>query len=280
MKRCLRPKPLRSKCCLGLICSIALKGGKKSCPKSSTAVLVSSDSQPLVSLHCRRALVSPTFAFSRREDRAWGHDASAKECWKAARTDPLPWNAQAAWMLEQTRNTHIHTHTVILAPQGHENEKQTTGGSCAALNSLTFPKFCCISKPVRKSNNFHQSAWLRCRYLTVNCCVIQDRGRLGQALIAGSCVWKLSWGAAGGVTVGPGNKPNCVASLSDEIHAWRLLQKQNYSRQDRIQWTAWTTQLLPVCISTEQRAIFYCKKNREEPRLSCSDDCNKGLFSI
>ncbi len=57
------------------------------------------------------------------------------------------------------------------------------------------------------------------------------------------CV-EVKLGGCGGATVGSGSEPNCVALLSDETHAWRFLQKLNYKRQDRIQWTALTMQLL------------------------------------
>lgn len=79
------------------------------------------------------------------------------------------------------------------------------------------------------------------------------------------CV-EVKLGGCRGVTVGPGREPNSVALLSDEIHAWRSLQKLNYNRQDRIQWKALTTQLLPprriknaVSTATAQRKIFNCK---------------------
>lgn len=52
-----------------------------------------------------------------------------------------------------------------------------------------------------------------------------------------------SWGLWG-ATVGSGSEPNCVALLSDEIHAWRFLHKLNYKRQDRTQRIALTMQLL------------------------------------
>lgn len=84
---------------------------------------------------------------------------------------------------------------------------------------------------------------------------------------------EVKFGGVGcrGDTIGPGTKPNRVALLSDEIHAWRFLQSRSYKRQGRIQWAASTTQLLSTwrvkkgCQQTYSRQQSTCSLgNRKE----------------
>lgn len=63
---------------------------------------------------------------------------------------------------------------------------------------------------------------------------------------------KVKSGGCSGKTVVTGGKPKCVALLSDEIHAWRFLQKLNYKRRDGIQQTALTMQLFCTVTSSEK----------------------------
>lgn len=72
---------------------------------------------------------------------------------------------------------------------------------------------------------------------------------------------EVKLGGCRGATVGSGSEPNCAALLCDEIYTRWFLQKPNYKREDRIQWTALTMQLpstwrlkKAVSIATVERA--------------------------
>lgn len=62
---------------------------------------------------------------------------------------------------------------------------------------------------------------------------------------------KVKSGGCSGRIVVTGGKPKCVALLSDELRAWRFLQKLNYKRRDGIQQTALTMQLFCTVTSSE-----------------------------
>lgn len=86
---------------------------------------------------------------------------------------------------------------------------------------------------------------------------------------------KVKSGGCSGRIVVTGGKPKCVALLSDELRAWRFLQKLNYKRRDGIQQTALTMQLFCTVTSSEKccqhrsaEHVFNWKRKIQENKVS------------
>lgn len=71
-------------------------------------------------------------------------------------------------------------------------------------------------------------------------------------------------------------------------HAWRLLQKTNYKRQDRIQWTALTTKWLPTCrvkkscqhSCSGEHILSWKSEQRGNKSSGSQGDCNNGSVHL
>lgn len=199
----------------------------------------------LGSSHCCHALLSLSFATSPHllqwngVWRAWRHIAGILE--GAQNISPSALRTRRVSKHARQRNT---AQTQLLEWHISKCTKWNRDCGLRRLTNRRALRYCTFSLS-RGKRQLSQTAWLTYRSLSEGKgCVIQDGGWLGQALIAGRCVWKSSCGGCRWVTVGCGSVPKCVA------HCWVMKRAPGGScrvcvikRLDRIQWAVLNAQL-------------------------------------